>query len=314
MFVGYMVEGYIIRSDRIKDSVLPDYDNLTHRMKLICYKNKYIRLSELGRSNGSQGDQHRLETVPIDIIYAIDFFPQKKKKGQICIVAGHHVTEPTGIIASLKFAEMYKDSNLEFALHLKKHYQVTVVPIIDVDEYKKKPEERATYRKLNLHYNQVLSFLLSNQRALPNINLGVKPKKSPTEVWQEELVMGKMVYDRINKNVPFIGVDLHESGKNNAGFFIYSTPLEPNKLFDELILEIQNRLKSEGLSIDSEISKHRSNNNGGSFDEFIFQLGGIGYTFESPLSGQLEDRVKMHMLGIDELINQWVTNIEMNRI
>ncbi len=308
-----MVEGYIVNYDGTNNPITQDYDNLILKMESIGSKNQGIRLSKLGESSGTQGAQDKLRSVPKDTIYAIDFFPQREKRGQVFIVAGHHVIEPAGIVAALEFAEKYKHSNSEFALRLKKHYQVTVVPLIDIDEYKKPPHERANFRKLNLHYDQLQSILASDDCGAKRHNLKHVSSKDPSEVWDEELIMGRMVYQRTINSIPFISFDLHEHGKYGKGFFLYAYSEDSYKFGSELMLSIENKIDKESLPVHSEVDRDMPRK-GRTFSEFLSEMGGLGLTFESPLSEHLHNRVRMHISGIDELIYQWLMNIEMDRI
>jgi hypothetical protein len=267
---------YVIDCKVDNDLAAHQYEWFVDRMHEFA-KLKNIKITSIGKSSESQD------------IYAIDILSNDKPKGQIYVVAGHHGPEPAGSEAAMVFIEKFLNSNTAFAKKLKNSYNISVIPVVDVDEYTKPLEDR-NYHDLNQHYH----FL--------------------SEARPEEKAVGNFFYERKNAsyNLTF---DLHETGKVQFnGFGLIELLQNPKKKYSPCAIA---RLKSKGYPLLNDLyfanGVARSISCVGTFTHFSHIEGADAYIFETPsLYASLKDRAQMDLLVMDEIISQILLEKEFN--
>lgn len=93
-------------------------------------------------------------------IYALERKADLSKKGTICFVGGQHFAEPSGVSSALQTAYFLLTSESELSQEIRNHYNVTIIPMVNVDRFKERSElfysegdwVNATDRPMNEHY------------------------------------------------------------------------------------------------------------------------------------------------------------------
>jgi hypothetical protein len=212
-------------------------------------------------------------------MYGIDIIPENEPIGQIVVVGGHHGIEPAGPEAAIKFIEKVLDSETAYAKELKKNYRISVVPIVNVDQYVLPPDRRS-YDDFNSHYRYIY-YAHPEERATANFLL------SRTDVEH------------------VITFDLHETvGYWFTGFGIIENLQEPKKNYAR---ESIKKLRNEGYPIfegidfiDGVSQTHYY----GTFMDLSYEKGADAYSFESPGIYPLKSRVEMHLIAMDAILSK----------
>ena len=232
-------------------------------------------------------------------IYAIDIEPSKSKKGQFFIVAGHHPVEPAGPVAAIQFVNELLQSNSPSARILRDHYQVTVVPMVDVD-YFSLPVKRRIYTTSNNHYNSLdcEEFYSWDQWRVQ----GAGP---------EAKAVAKLFRER-TRDVRAFTFDLHESWYESKfeprhGFFIFQYEDTEKSGFAKIGLDAVRNANLPVSGIETECNIRRSFS--GMFTAYAEKLGHLGFTQESVTSIRGKRvhravRANMHLVSMDAVIRE----------
>ncbi len=232
-------------------------------------------------------------------IYAIDIQPRISKKGQFFITAGHHPVEPAGPAAAIEFVDELLRSNSTAARNLRDHYQVTIVPMVDVD-YFSLPSRRRIYTTSNNFYHR-----LDSEEFDPD-------GRTAVGAGPEAKAVAKLFQERTKDNRAFT-FDLHESWYESkyeprSGFYIFQYEDTGKKRFASRGVEA---VKKADIPTDGEITEQDVNNirrdHDGLFTGYAERLGHCGIIQESVTSIRgkkvpLESRVKMHLTSMSAII------------
>lgn len=249
-------------------------------------------------------------------IMALDFFPSEEKKGEIVIVAGHHANEPAGPEAAIEFAQRYAQSSSPLAIELKKHYQLTIIPVIDVDQYARPINDRK-YGPKNDFYDVIdqegEEYLESNGQYIP---VAASP---------EAKAVANAVKKRCEDAPLLLAFDLHETSNVDGFEIILNKDKEITSIEKETVDEIGKKfyvraprynMYTEEWSYPGIINRDTQEK---IFCDFTTKLGAQSYSFETPSSLEigssmerkqiylgLEKRVEMDLIGLDGVISRYV--------
>jgi succinylglutamate desuccinylase len=250
-----------------EDLEIHDYDWFVDRIKEFDqYANVEIKI--IGKSRKGYD------------MYGIDIIPENEPVGQIVVVGGHHGKEPAGPEAAIKFIEKVLHSETAYAKELKKNYRISVVPIVNVDQYVL-PANRQFHDDFNSHYQ--------------NLDYG----------YPEERATADFFLSRMDVN-HVITFDLHETlGPWFTGFGIIENLQEPKKNYARSSIT---KLRNEGYPIFEDIDFIDGVSQSHYYKTFTglsYKKGANAYSFESPMFVHpLKSRVEMHLIAMDAILSK----------
>lgn len=271
-------------------------------------KNSTVKVSKIGESDGIVFDGSsgistyygERQDIGRRNIYAVDIKPQESKSGQIFILAGHHSVEPAGPAAAIQFVHELLKSNSIAARKLRDSYQITVVPMVDVD-YFSLPVNQRIYTTSNNHYDK----------------LNCDDEFYSWDLWRvqgagpEAKAVAKLFRER-TKDARAFAFDLHESWYESkfeprSGFFIFQYEDTSKTGFGKIGLDA---VKNAKLPVDSVITESNIRRQfSGMFTAYAEKLGHLGFTQESVTSIRgkrihRDVRVNMHLACMDIVIRE----------
>ena len=250
---------------------------------------EYTALSVIGQSH-SDGT----ETIAGVDILALDLLPRSEKIGQIFIVSGHHPSERASLMASLEFVSRLKSNPAYQRSELGLHYQITVIPIVDVSQ--------ADANVFHLH-----DLINTDYEALSR---------------SESQAVASVVTSRTIGLTNFLAIDLHEHQYHASPTSFFLIPAAQDyQSARELGKVAINRVRQNGHNIfpdtDYPFFHAKAKMEDGmleyelpNFSSFVAKHGGTAFVIESPEKGDFEKRVQMQLIALDTLIYTFIANQE----
>jgi predicted deacylase len=313
-FRDLVIDTNLPGNESINDRSYPYY--LAQMRALAAQYPSQIELSEVGKTTGwvtkrtEYGFYFEVTEVPPTTFHSLSVLPRGEKKGEILIVSGAHATEPAGPAASMAFVDRLMKSDLPAAKRIRKHYRVTVVPMIDADHFGA-PWETREY-----------SYLTNNSYQRMKYEPHWETFKGFTKIMDpgnEARGVANLAKTLSKGKLARIAIDLHESqshpsqvgggaeGPVNGAFIIY-----PHQVDAKDPLTALERLEANGFSVDRRFTQPEFQRG-----QFMMYAQDLGYTAFTPETigytptgepRKPADRIQEHLIMLDELIGRFLAN------
>lgn len=282
-----MFDNILFESENYNEYVLSEYTVSKGYPKSLDYGFYVNELSSIAEKYSENMRFYSIgQSVEGRDIYAAELIDRDATPtAEIYIIAGQHGNEPAGPAAAYEFIKKYLESDTQLAEKMKKSVKITVVTIVNVDQFVKPLEERG-YNNAN------------------NIDLNSSYRHITNKVPEVEAVVNDFRDTETGVDLAF---DLHETGGSwMNGFVLYENkPKRREKL--ELGKKAVERV-SEKYSIHNDGIIHDLNPN--CFDGFAAQNNSYSYTFETPMTNfKFEERIEMDLIALDTIIASYYRDI-----